>query len=248
MAKYVLFDTETTGLGEEDRVIQVGAMVVSTDGSVVCYDELCQPKEDIEISLEAMEIHNITPEMLFGTKEYSETDFKQELDNLNTEENYLIAHNLPFDLKMIEKEGFECRMKQIDTLRCAKHLYPDEAHHRLQYLRYSLGLYKTEEEEAKKHNITIKAHDAIGDVLVMKLFLRDLVQKALKYAPTVNPMETLATLTQKPVLIKKFTFGKYKGELVEEVVKKDRGYLQWLRNNTDISNQDMVNTLDYYLD
>ncbi len=28
MAKYILFDTETTGNQEEDRIIQVGAMVV----------------------------------------------------------------------------------------------------------------------------------------------------------------------------------------------------------------------------
>ena len=29
MAKYILFDTETTGNQEEDRIIQIGAMIIS---------------------------------------------------------------------------------------------------------------------------------------------------------------------------------------------------------------------------
>jgi exodeoxyribonuclease X len=41
MAKYILFDTETTGNQEEDRIIQVGAMIVDAKGEVEVYDELC---------------------------------------------------------------------------------------------------------------------------------------------------------------------------------------------------------------
>ena len=41
----------------------------------------------------------------------------------------------------------------------------------------------------KKYNITIKAHDAIGDVLVMKLFLSKLVAKVKEIFPEVNPMK-----------------------------------------------------------
>jgi uncharacterized protein (DUF3820 family) len=28
-------------------------------------------------------------------------------------------------------------------------------------------------------------------------------------------------------------FGKYKGETVEEILYRDRGYIEWLANNTD---------------
>ncbi len=41
MAKYILFDTETTGNQEEDRIIQVGAMVVDSKGKIEVFDELC---------------------------------------------------------------------------------------------------------------------------------------------------------------------------------------------------------------
>ncbi len=30
MAKYVLFDTETTGGNEEDRIIQIGSMIIDS--------------------------------------------------------------------------------------------------------------------------------------------------------------------------------------------------------------------------
>ncbi|WP_371316901.1 exonuclease domain-containing protein, partial [Mammaliicoccus sciuri] len=41
MAYYVLFDTETTGAAQEDRVIQFGAMIVDNKGKVEAFDELC---------------------------------------------------------------------------------------------------------------------------------------------------------------------------------------------------------------
>ena len=39
MAKYILFDTETTGNSEEDRIIQVGAMIIDSNGDVEVFDE-----------------------------------------------------------------------------------------------------------------------------------------------------------------------------------------------------------------
>ena len=246
MTNYILFDTETTGIEDTDRIIQVGGIFITQAGEVEVIDELCQTNQ--LIPFEAMEVHGITPEYLSQKAKvpYNETAFSQKINSLNNEENYLVAHNLSFDLKMIEKEGFECKMKKIDSLRCARHLYPDENRHRLQYLRYSLGLYKQEEEEAKKLNVIIKAHDAIGDVLIMKLLLRDMIQKVKSLYPNVNIMDKLAELTATPVLLKKFTFGKYKDRLISEVSQEDMGYLNWMLKNTDC-NEDMEYTLKHYL-
>ena len=132
----------------------------------------------------------------------------------------------------------------IDTLRCAKHLYPELPYHRLQYIRYALDLYKSEQQEADSLNITIKAHDAIGDVLVMKLFLRQLVVRCNEVYPDYNTMEKLAELTQTPVFIKTFRFGKYKGQDVLAVAAQDIGYLQWMRANMADLDEDMRYTLD----
>ncbi|RUM69549.1 MAG: 3'-5' exonuclease, partial [Sulfurovum sp.] len=167
MAKYILFDTETTGNQEKDRIIQIGALIVHSRENIEVFDALCLA--DVPITIEAMEVHHITPDVIANQPPYEALEFNQKLQEYNQSENYLIAHNISFDLGMLEKEGFVNRYTLIDTLRCAKHLLPDSPYHRLQYLRYALELYLDEGVEAEKLGVSINAHEAIGDVLVMKL-------------------------------------------------------------------------------
>ena len=242
MAKYILFDTETTGASKEDKIIQIGGMIISSKTQIEVFDELCSTT--LPIKIEAMEVHNITPDLIENKPPFIQTNFYNKLLELNNKSNYLIAHNINFDLSMLEKEGFVNSFTLIDTLRCAKHLYSELPYHRLQYIRYALELYKNEQEESKNLNITIKAHDAIGDVLVMKLFLRDLVKQCSKIYPDYNPMEKLAELTITPVLIKTFKFGKYKGEEIVSVASKDSGYLNWMRSNMADLDEDMKYSID----
>ena len=244
MALYILFDTETTGNQEQDRIIQIGGMIVRGRAEIDVYDELCST--DVPISVEAMEVHNITPDVIADKPLFTQTDFYTKVNEYNQPENYLIAHNISFDLGMLKKEGFENHYTLIDTVRCARHLFADIPYHRLQYLRYALGLYEEEDAEAKKLGITIKAHDAIGDVLVMKLLLSRLVQEAREQFPDDDIMQKLAELTNTPVLIKIFKFGKYKGREIEEIANEDAGYLKWMRKNLDLD-EDMTYTLNYYL-
>ena len=245
MASYVLFDTETTGNQEVDRIIQVGAMIFYGKDKIEVFDELCSSPQ--EMSIEAMEVHNITPDIIADKPSYNETDFSKKLVELNKEENYLIAHNINFDLGMVKKEGFVNSYTLIDTVRCAKHLYPEMPYHRLQYLRYALELYKDEKSEAEKIGITLKAHDAIGDVLMLKLLLSRLTQRCKEQFPDKNVMDKLSELTDTPVLMKTFKFGKHKGRVIEEIVHEDAGYLKWMRKNLDLD-EDMTYTLDYYLE
>jgi len=245
LAKYILFDTETTGNQEEDKIIQIGAMVVHSKDEIEIFDELCSC--DVDIKIEAMEVHNIVPEQLEGKPPFIQTKAYQKLQEYNNQENYLIAHNINFDLGMLQKDGFENHYTLIDTLRCARHLYKDIPYHRLQYLRYALELYKIEQDEANRLKITIKAHDAIGDVLVMKLFLSKLVQRVKQEYPDYNPMEKLAELTKTPVMVQTFKFGKYKGKDIVEVAKEDSGYLNWMRSNMQDMDEDLRYTLDKVL-
>ncbi len=244
MPHYILFDTETTGNGEKDRIIQVGAMVVKTRDDVEVINELC--RTEVPISIEAMEVHGITPEAIADKPPYAETTFARRIGELNTPENYLIAHNIGFDLGMIQKEGFENRMQIIDTVRCARHLLPDLPAHRLQYLRYALELYRQEADEAATLNVEAKAHDAIGDVLILKLLFSYLVRKVREAFPDENPVKKMVELTHTPVMVRTFKFGKYKGESIESIAARDPGYLEWMRNNLDLD-EDMRYTLDAYL-
>jgi len=241
--KYIILDTETTGTGDLDRVIQLGYIVLGAK-DIEVHNEFCS--SDIPISFGAMEVHGITPDLIENKPTCQETTAYKRLQELNTNDNYMIIHNAPFDLGMLEKEGFNTQMKVIDTLRVAKHIFADEEAHRLQYFRYKMELYKEEQKEADALDIVVKAHDAIGDVLVLKLFLSKLKTEVSKQFPDENPVEKMVDLTNTPILIKTFRFGKHKGKSLEEVASSDAGYLRWMLSSMDNLDDDMkysINTV-----
>ena len=234
--KYIILDTETTGTAEEDRVIQLGYLVLGAKDIEVQNEFF---STDIAIKFGAMEVHGITQEMIKDKPICQGSGSYTRLQELNTNDNYLIIHNAPFDLGMLEKEGFNTKMKVIDTLRVAKHIYKDEEAHRLQYFRYKMGLYKDEQKEADNLGIVVKAHDAIGDVLVLKLFLSKLKQSVTKIFPDENPVDKMVDLTNTPILIEKFRFGKHKGKTLREVASEDAGYLRWMLSSMENLDDDM---------
>jgi DNA polymerase-3 subunit epsilon/exodeoxyribonuclease X len=195
-----------------------------------------------------MEVHGITPNLLEGKDICTNMSAYKRLQELNTDENYIIIHNAPFDLKMLEKEGFNTQMKVIDTLRVAKHIFEDEEAHRLQYFRYKMELYKQEQKEAHALGIVVKAHDAIGDVLVLKLFLTKLKEAVVAKYPDENPVEKMVDLTNTPILIKKFKFGKHKDKTLQEVALSDAGYLRWMLTSMDNLDDDMKYSIAHVLD
>jgi hypothetical protein len=46
--------------------------------------------------------------------------------------------------------------------------------------------------------------------------------------------------------MKTFKFGKYKDREIEEIVKADSGYINWMKKNMDLD-EDMIFTLEHYL-
>ena len=234
--KYIILDTETTGVEDNDRVIQLGFIVLG-GAEVEVHNEFFS--SDVPISFGAMEVHGITPDMIETKGNCKDSASYKRLQELNTDENYLIIHNAPFDIAMLNKEGFNTQMNVIDTLRVAKHIYADEDAHRLQYFRYKMQLYKDENKEADSLGIVVKAHDAIGDVLVLKLFLSRLKNDVMKMFPNTNVVEKMLDLTATPITIKTFKFGKHKGKDLIDVAREDSGYLRWMLSSMENLDEDM---------
>ncbi|MEA3371037.1 MAG: exonuclease domain-containing protein, partial [Campylobacterota bacterium] len=78
--KYVILDTETTGTGENDKVIQLGYMVLGAP-EIEVHNDFCSC--DAEISFGAMEVHGITPDMIEGKPTCQETTAFERLQELN---------------------------------------------------------------------------------------------------------------------------------------------------------------------
>lgn len=259
MAYIIIFDTETTGIEKEDRIIQYGAIIVDEKGEPykgdtkqAVFEGLCST--DLPIKLKAMSTHNIRQNELEGMPKFVNTDFYKVLQELNNENNFLIAHNLPFDLGMLEKEGFNNKFQLIDTLRCAKHMFKKSnieseiidpknnftSDNQLQTFRYKLFSKKDEEKEATKYGVTIHAHNAIGDVVILKLFLRKLrVMVANQFmnlsevSDIINNAEAtlhkLVELTNTNVDMSDeiLTFGKHEGKSYRQIRVDDKGWLEW---------------------
>ena len=237
MAKLIFFDTETTGNTEKDFLCQI-AYKCGEENFVGLY------KPPIKIPPEASAVHHITNKMLENKPTFKESTDQPIIKKLFEDENsILVAHNAPFDLMIIEKEDIKPK-KFICTLRLARYLDKEDKIERynLQYLRYLLDL-----------DVEATAHDALGDVLVLeKLFER--LKKKLMETEKLNEEEVITKMIEissHPSLIRTMNFGKHSGKKVEEVLKTDRGYLEWLlaqKLESDQIEDDWIYTLKHHLE
>lgn len=96
---FVFLDTETTGIGKEDRLCQLAYKMEG--GSVV--NELFNPGRPI--SIEAMRVHHITNDMVENQPPFRQSETWQRLrEVLGVDENVLVAHNAVFDVQMLKRE------------------------------------------------------------------------------------------------------------------------------------------------
>src|ERR1035437_5431794 len=163
MSKLIFFDTETTGNTDKDFMIQ---LAYKSDGEN--FTGLYKP--EIKIPPEASAVHHITNKMVADKQSFKESGDLEKIKKLfEDKDSIVIAHNAPFDLLMIKKEGIEPK-RFICTLRVARHLDPEEKIERynLQYLRYLLEI-----------EIDATAHDAMGDVLVLEKLYERLKKKIM---------------------------------------------------------------------
>ena len=231
----IYLDLETTGLEESDRICSL-AIVFNDEGRWDSKEGLVKPPR--KIRPEAMAVHHITNEMVKEAPSFENSEIAAFLNEHNSVENILVAHNISFDLSMLAKEGFVWQGGIIDTLKCSKHLIDEIDRFSLQYLRYELGLYRSEAEEAVKLGVRMRAHNALSDAFHVMLLHR--------YLNAMADDRKLQELSVEPVLIKRLNFGKYKDHYLEEVAMNDAAYLRWmLEQNID---EDLQYSIKHYLE
>jgi exodeoxyribonuclease X len=244
MSKLIFFDTETTGNTEKDFLCQIAYKIypaTSGDGNESFVDLYKPP---VKIPPEVSAIHHITNKMVLDKPSFKESGDWPKIKKLfEDEDSIVVAHNAPFDLLMIKKEGIEPK-KFICTLRIARHLDKEEKMDRynLQYLRYLLEI-----------EINATAHDALGDVLVLEKLFERLKNKMMgeENIEEDKAIEKMIEISSHPLLFRTFNFGKYLGKKIEDVLATDRGYLGWLlaqKLENDQIDEDWIYTLKHYLE
>lgn len=226
----IYLDTETTGLEAEDRLVEVGYRTEHGTAQSARF------KAVVPVKVAAMAVNHITNKMLEDCDEFKTSDTATHLWSLAKEDYVLVAHNAPFDLAMLAKEGVVFD-NYIDTKKMSHALDPNQEmeSHRLQYLRYYYGVELPEAE----------AHTAEGDIAVLEAVFHCLHERLGK--PSIDE---LIELSKRPVLYTKFKFGKYNGNDIASVAAVNPGYLEWLLKQKEESGQneeDWIYTLKHYL-
>ena len=234
--KIIFFDTETTGNTEKDFLCQIAYKTGNET-----FNNLYKPS--IKIPPEASAVHHITNKIVSDKISFSESPDSKKIKELFEDENsVVVAHNVQFDLMIIKKEDVIPK-NSICTLRLARYLDPEGKIERynLQYLRYLLEL-----------EVEAQAHDALGDVLVLeKLFER--LKKKLMESENLDEekaIEKMIEISSHPSLLRSINFGKHNGKTIEEILRVDPGYLEWLlkqKLESDQADEDWVYTLKHYL-
>jgi len=106
MERFAVIDTETTGFGKTDRLVEIAVVLVEGKEIVQEWETLINPERDISNS----NIHGIASELVSLAPTFAEIN--SELSRL-IDGTIMVAHNISFDQRMLEQE-FSRLKKNID--------------------------------------------------------------------------------------------------------------------------------------
>lgn len=212
MSIYIL-DTETTGL-KDPHITEVAYEVIKmVNGKIQVVQDArskrFNPLKDITFG--SMATSHICKEDV--EKCAPHTDFI-----LPKSVNYLIGHNIDYDMKAINNTGNTHQPKLICTLAMARFLVPELDSHKLTALLYRFR-YQTAREMAHK------AHSAIVDIYFTRLILRDLINTAYIQGYPIKTIEDLYNFSEMARIPKYMPNGEYKGKPLSEVPATFKEYL-----------------------
>jgi DNA polymerase-3 subunit epsilon len=238
----VFFDVETTGLNViRDRIIQIALVKLSKKGG--------EPQElsmlinpGIPISEEAMAVHGITPKDLANKPVFQQVaqkiwDFIGDADLAGYNSN---RFDVPMLMEEFSRVGMEfdiSKRRLIDvqrifykmeprTLKAAYRLYCnselEDAHDALADVRATLAVFRGQ----------LKAYegkDMIGEngEMIPEPVKND-IQALHEFTNDLNFLDATQKLKVQPDGTVVFTFGKYVGQPVKEVLMKEKNYGHWI--------------------
>ena len=133
---------------------------------------------------------------------------------------YLIGHNIDYDIKAIQKCQPDFTVKGICTLALCRMVWP-ELPHTLSAMYYHV---MDDLELARKH--LRHAHNAKADIYFTGVILKTLVEQL-----GIKDMNSLFIMSESARIPKYITFGKHKGTAIKDL---DSGYVSWLLKQPDL--------------
>jgi exodeoxyribonuclease X len=152
---------------------------------------------------------------------------------------YLVAHNIDHEKAYVgpgvHPETGEER-KWLCTYKTALRIWPDAPGHKLMELRYYLHL---DDESDFDRDLASPPHRAAADAYVCAHLLRRILKE--------EAVDKLVHWSSGPALLYMCFMKKHKGTPWGEVARKDRDYLDWIYNKSDVTDRDIRATVKYWL-
>ncbi|QQT57104.1 3'-5' exonuclease [Acinetobacter johnsonii] len=133
---------------------------------------------------------------------------------------YLIGHNIDYDIKAIQKCQPDFTVKGICTLALCRMVWPE-----LPYTLSAMYYHVMDDLElARKH--LRHAHNAKADIYFTGVILKTLVEQL-----GIKDMNSLFIMSESARIPKYITFGKHKGAAIKDL---DPSYVTWLLRQDDL--------------
>ncbi|EMP8705098.1 putative quorum-sensing-regulated virulence factor [Acinetobacter baumannii] len=214
--KGLILDTETHDL--EGYPIEIAHVPVSflDSGELfvdkdACFDEYFSCPEPINYG--AMSVHHILESDIADKPSY-------ETFRLPEGVQYIIGHNVDYDIQAIKLADKSVNAKAICTLALSRMIWPDASH------TLSALIYMLSKGSAKARESLCNAHNARQDVLLTAVLLKQIC-KALG----IKDMQSLYLFSEQARIPTKITFGKHKGMAIKDLPDD---YVTWLLKQDDL--------------
>lgn len=239
----VFFDVETTGLNViRDRIVQIALVKLFKNGKPA--EELSMLiNPGIPISEESMQIHGITPKDVANKPTFAQVaekiwDFIGDADLAGYNSNRFDVPMLMEEFARVGKEMDISKRRLIDvqrifykmeprTLKAAYRLYCqkelEDAHDALADVRATLAVFKGQIRAYEGKDLL----DEHGNVVPAPI--KNDIQALHEFTNDLNFLDATQKLRVQPDGVVVFNFGKYMGQPVKEVLKKERNYGVWIQ-------------------
>lgn len=226
--RFLVADTETTGVEDDDKVVELGWIEIDENLNVIDqHESLIDPQR--VIAPEASAVHGLTIEDLQDSptiEEYFSVDDPSCYGRPITDPVIVIGHRISFDTRFL-KPYITNIVGELCTLRWFRRLYPDSGNHQLQTAIYALGLPRSE-----------GAHRVMADVYSAFYLCQHIMER------TGLSLRDLAQASLEPMEVTYMPFGKHKGEKMADVPSS---YLRWMMNTMDGLDADLKFTAQQVL-
>ncbi len=223
----IIFDLETTGINTAtDRIVQISMIKVLPDGQEEKYNYFVNP--GMPIPAEAIAIHGITDEMVKDKPLFSE--IAPEIASIINGCDLAGYNSNRFDIPLLAEELLRAEVdvdfSKIKFVDVQNVFYKKEP--RTLVAAYQFYCQKDLENAHSSDADTLATYE----ILKAQLERYDDLENNVDFLSEFTAQKKNADLAGFIIYDEKgketFSFGKYKGRLVEDILERDQGYFGWI--------------------